>query len=77
MAAPHRSGRGAVAVLSCYPTTAATIAQKAVPVRETDDAAALGRRVRKAERIIYPQAVRLFAAQRLRVDGRRVIILPE
>jgi formyltetrahydrofolate-dependent phosphoribosylglycinamide formyltransferase len=53
------------------------ILQKTAPVRENDTAPALARRVRRAERLIYPEAVRLFAADRLRVDGRRVHILPE
>jgi formyltetrahydrofolate-dependent phosphoribosylglycinamide formyltransferase len=53
------------------------ILQKAVSVREDDTASTLARRVHRAERLIYPQAVRLFAEGRLRVDGRRVHVLPE
>lgn len=53
------------------------ILQKAIPVREDDTAATLARRVNRAEHLIYPQAVRLFAEGRLRVDGRRVHILPD
>jgi formyltetrahydrofolate-dependent phosphoribosylglycinamide formyltransferase len=52
------------------------IIQQAVEVRETDDADLLARRVQQAERSIYPRAVRLYAAGRLRVEGRRVRVLP-
>jgi formyltetrahydrofolate-dependent phosphoribosylglycinamide formyltransferase len=51
------------------------ILQTAVPVKENDTPETLGRRVRKQERMIYPEAVRLFAADRLRIEGRRVKIL--
>jgi formyltetrahydrofolate-dependent phosphoribosylglycinamide formyltransferase len=51
--------------------------QKAVEVREGDDAESLAERVQAAEREIYPQAVALFAAGRLKVEGRRVRVLPE
>jgi formyltetrahydrofolate-dependent phosphoribosylglycinamide formyltransferase len=50
------------------------ILQKAVPVRENDTPESLARRVRRQERIVYPEAVRLFAADRLSVAGRRVLI---
>ncbi len=51
------------------------ILQKCVTVRESDTPEQLARRVTKSERIIYPQAIRLFAEHRLRVVGRRVHIL--
>jgi len=51
------------------------IAQEAVPVREDDDADSLAARVQEAERRIYPRAISLFAAGRLRREGRRVRIL--
>ena len=51
------------------------IAQKAVPVEEADSPDSLGKRVQEAEREIYPEVIRLFAAGRLRIEGRCVRIL--
>lgn len=51
------------------------ILQKAVPIREGDTPEALARRIRRQERILYPQAVRLFAEGKLSVEGRCVRIL--
>jgi len=53
------------------------VLQKAVEVREDDTPETLAVRVQAAEREIYPQAVGLFAAGRLRLEGRRVRLLPE
>jgi formyltetrahydrofolate-dependent phosphoribosylglycinamide formyltransferase len=53
------------------------ILQACVPVLETDTAEALGARGFEQECRLYPEALRLFAAGRLRIDGRRVRILPE
>ncbi len=53
------------------------VVQKAVEVFDDDDADRLAERVQAAEREIYPQAVRLFAAGRVEVRGRRARILPE
>lgn len=52
------------------------ILQACVPVLEDDDAESLGARVFQQECVLYPQAVRLFAENRLRLEGRRVRILP-
>ena len=52
--------------------TGPIIVQKAVPVEEGDDADSLAERVFSAECRAYPEAIRLFAAGRLRVQGRRV-----
>ncbi len=52
------------------------ILQSCVPVLEDDDAETLGARVFKRECELYPEAVRLFAENRLRFEGRRVRILP-
>jgi formyltetrahydrofolate-dependent phosphoribosylglycinamide formyltransferase len=52
------------------------VVQKAVAVREDDDADSLAERVQAAEREIYPEAVRLCAAGRLELRGRRVRVLP-
>lgn len=50
------------------------IAQAAVPVRQEDDADTLAARVLEAEHRIYPLALRLIAAGRVRVAGERVVI---
>ena len=55
--------------------TGPVILQAAVPVEEGDTAETLAARVLVAEHRAYPQAVGLFAAGRLRVEGRRVKIL--
>jgi phosphoribosylglycinamide formyltransferase-1 len=53
------------------------IAQKAVPVLPEDTADSLAARVQEAEREIFPQAIQLFAKQQIRIDARRVTILPK
>jgi phosphoribosylglycinamide formyltransferase 1 len=50
------------------------IVQKAVPVKEGDDEASLSARILRSEHRIYPEAVRLFAEGRLRIQGRRVLV---
>jgi phosphoribosylglycinamide formyltransferase 1 len=52
------------------------VLQKAVEVHEDDTPDTLAERVQAAEREIYPEAVKLFAAGRLKLEGRRVRILP-
>lgn len=52
------------------------ILQKAVEVREDDTPDTLAERVQAAEREVFPEAVRLFAAGRLKLEGHRVRILP-
>ena len=52
------------------------ILQKAVPVLEGDDAHTLARRVFAAECEALPEAVALYAAGRLSIEGRRVRIAP-
>ena len=49
------------------------ILQAAVPVEDADDAATLAARVLKEEHRIYPQALALLAAGRLRIAGNRVL----
>jgi phosphoribosylglycinamide formyltransferase-1 len=56
--------------------TGPIILQKAVSVLEGDTPETLASRVQEAEREIYPRAIRLFAERRLRIEGRRVHILP-
>jgi len=48
------------------------IAQAAVPVEDDDTIATLAARVRREELLLYPEAVRLFAEGRLRIEGNRV-----
>ena len=53
------------------------ILQSAVPVLEDDTPETLAERVQAAEREIYPKAIQLFAEGRLRIEDRRVRILPK
>ena len=50
------------------------ILQAAVPILDSDTADALAARILEQEHKIYPRAVQLFAENRLRVEGRRVLI---
>ncbi len=50
------------------------ILQRPVPVLDDDTPETLAARVHKQENEAYPEAVRLFAEGRLRVEGRRVRI---
>lgn len=52
------------------------ILQRPVPVSDEDTPDTLAARVFAEECDAYPEAIRLFAAGRLRVEGRRVCILP-
>jgi formyltetrahydrofolate-dependent phosphoribosylglycinamide formyltransferase len=52
------------------------ILQAAVPVEDDDTVESLAARVFAAECLLYPQAIQLFAEDRLRITGRRVRILP-
>jgi formyltetrahydrofolate-dependent phosphoribosylglycinamide formyltransferase len=52
------------------------ILQKAVPVKDDDTSETLAARVFAAECELYPQAIQLFAENRLQVEGRHVHILP-
>jgi phosphoribosylglycinamide formyltransferase-1 len=45
-------------------------------VLEGDDVDALSARILKEEHRIYPEAIRLFAEDRLRIEGRKVVVLP-
>lgn len=53
------------------------ILQKAVPVLEEDTPETLAARVFEKECEAYPEALRLLAAGRIQVEGRRVRILPD
>ncbi len=52
------------------------IAQRAVPVLDDDTPETLAARVFAEECQLYPEVIRLIAAGRVRVEGRRVRILP-
>ena len=53
------------------------ILQRPVEVDYEDTPDTLAERAQAMERELYPEAIRLFAAGRLKVEGRRVRILPE
>ena len=48
------------------------VLQRTCPVLEGDTAETLAHRVFEEEKAAYPEAIRLFAAGRLKVEGRRV-----
>ena len=50
------------------------ILQRRVPVQPDDTPDTLGARVFEQECVAYPEAIRLYAAGRLRLDGDRVVI---
>ena len=52
------------------------ILQRAVEVAGEDTEQSLSDRILKCEHELYPEAIRLFSEDRLRVDGRKVRILP-
>src|SRR5688500_7391264 len=51
------------------------VIQAAVPVFDGDDEESLAKRILAEEHRIYPEAIRLFAEGRLRIEGRKVRIL--
>lgn len=53
------------------------ILQRAVPVEEEDTPETLAARILPHEHELYSQAIQLYAEGRLRIQGRRVRILPE
>jgi phosphoribosylglycinamide formyltransferase 1 len=57
--------------------TGPIVLQAAVPVEPGDTEDTLAARILVQEHRLYPEAVRLFARGRLRIEGRRVIVLPE
>ncbi len=56
--------------------TGPIILQEAVKVEEDDTVETLADRILKVEHKIYSEAIRLFAEGRLKIEGRRVRILP-
>jgi phosphoribosylglycinamide formyltransferase 1 len=57
--------------------TGPIVLQAAVPIEPGDTEETLAARILEQEHRLYPEAVRLFAEGRLRIEGRRVIVLPE
>ncbi len=53
------------------------ILQKCVEVKEDDTEESLAERILEQEHKIYPEAVKLFLENRLRIEGRRVRILED
>jgi phosphoribosylglycinamide formyltransferase-1 len=53
------------------------VLQSAVAVEPADTEDTLAARILVEEHRLYPEAIRLFAEGRLRIEGRRVIVLPE
>src|SRR5207249_9123441 len=53
------------------------ILQRTVPVLDDDTPDMLAARVFEQECAAYPEAIRLFGEDRLKIEGRRVRILPE
>jgi phosphoribosylglycinamide formyltransferase-1 len=56
--------------------TGPIVLQQALEVMENDDAESLAARILEQEHKIYPRAIQLFAEGRLRIEGRRVKVLP-
>ena len=52
------------------------ILQDTVPVFDDDTPETLAARIHALEHELYPEAIRLWAEGRLRIEGRRVRILP-
>jgi phosphoribosylglycinamide formyltransferase-1 len=52
------------------------IFQEPVEVRSEDTEETLHERIKAVEQRLYPEAIRLFAQGRLKIEGRRVHILP-
>jgi folate-dependent phosphoribosylglycinamide formyltransferase PurN len=51
------------------------VIQRSCPVLEDDTAETLAARVFEQEKLAYPEAIRLFAEGRLKIEGRRVRVL--
>lgn len=57
--------------------TGPIILQAVVPVLPEDTVDTLSARILKEEHRIYPESIRLWSQDRLRIVGRKVVILPE
>jgi len=56
--------------------TGPVILQAVVPVLPEDTDQTLAERILKEEHRIYPESIRLWSQNRLRIEGRKVVILP-
>lgn len=56
--------------------TGPIIIQRSVPILEGDTPQTLHARIQEQEHLAFPEALELVARKRLRIDGRRVRILP-
>lgn len=65
-----------VHLVDCGTDTGPIILQAVVPVEEDDSEESLSARIQREEHRIFPEAVRLFCDGRIRVEGRRVRLLP-
>jgi phosphoribosylglycinamide formyltransferase-1 len=54
--------------------TGPIIIQAVVPILEDDDEESLSARILQQEHLIYPRAIQLFSEDRIKLDGRRVLI---
>jgi phosphoribosylglycinamide formyltransferase 1 len=54
--------------------TGPIILQGVVPIEQSDTAETLHQRVQRQEHSLLPEAIRLFALQKLKIEGRRVLI---
>ena len=57
--------------------TGPIIIQAAVPVKDDDTSETIASRILEHEHIIYPKAVKLFSENRLKIVGRKVIVMGE
>jgi phosphoribosylglycinamide formyltransferase-1 len=57
--------------------TGPIILQAVVPILPDDTVDTLAARILKEEHRIYPESLRLWSLDRLRIEGRKVVILPE
>ena len=57
--------------------TGPPVIQRCVPVLDDDTPESLAARVLKVEHEVYSEAIRYFAEGRVRIEGRRVRILPD
>jgi phosphoribosylglycinamide formyltransferase-1 len=54
--------------------TGPIIIQSAVPILENDNEETLSERILQQEHLIYPQAIKLIAEEKLKIEGRKVKI---
>jgi phosphoribosylglycinamide formyltransferase-1 len=56
--------------------TGPIITQRAVPVREDDTPETLHARIQEQEHVAYPEALEWIAQGRIRLEGRRAVVVP-